>query len=352
MPVLSDSEILDLVTTTLRDLGPPRFQQIAQQLQDYEVMSKWLKGDKVQIDSGYGIQRTLMVGLAGSAAHVGLYETDDVDVKDLLTNMTVPWRHARTFWAFERREMLMNSGKALVTKLIEPRRAGATIDMAQELEDKAWAAPDASDTKYPYGIPYWITCNSTAGFNGTVSYGHTTKGGVNPTQFSAVKNYSGTYTTVSKSDLIKKLRTAKRKTGWKSPVSIQDYRGGKADQYRLYVNETTMSSFEDVGESQNENLGRDVASIDETIVFRKHPIIYVPKLDSHSIKTTANAAVTNPVYMVDHSTFFPVVLKGDFLRESDTMIVPGQHNVYTTFTDLTYNFICIDCRRQAVLYVA
>ena len=42
-----------------------------------------------------------------------------------------------------------------------------------------------------------------------------------------------------------------------------------------YVNEDTMSSLEDLGEAQNENLGRDIASMDGQIIFRRVPIIWV-----------------------------------------------------------------------------
>ena len=108
-----------------------------------------------------------------------------------------------------------------------------------------------------------------------------------------------------------------------------------------YVNEDTMSSFEDLGEAQNENLGRDIASMDGQIIFRRVPIIWVPKLDEDT---------TDPVYMIDHSTFYPVVLKGDYLRESDPKESAEAHNAYSIHVDLTYNYVCLDRRRNAVLY--
>ena len=166
MPTLADKDIADLVLGTMNELGPPSFQQIATDLQDYEVMPKWLKSDKVQVDYGIGIQRTLMTSLPDSAKHVGLYEVDDVDVKDLLSSINIPWRHAQTSWAFERRETLMNRGKALITKVIEPRRVGAMINMADVLEAKAWSCPDVSDDVLPFGLPYWVVANATTGFNG------------------------------------------------------------------------------------------------------------------------------------------------------------------------------------------
>jgi len=55
--------------------------------------------------------------------------------------------------------------------------------------------------------------------------------------------------------------------------------------------------------------------------------------------------------MIDHSTFNPVVLKGDVLRESKPSNSGSrQHNVFETFVDLTYNYVCVDRRRSGVLH--
>jgi len=296
MPNLADTDIADLVAGTLYELGRMKFQQIAQELQEYEVMSKWLKKDRVVEDSGIGIQRTLMVSTAGAARHVGQYEVDDTDQKDILTQLQVPWRHAETYWVFTRQEVLMNSGKALVVNILKPRRCGAMLDLAEELEAKAWSAPSVSDNKLPYGLPYYVVASATAagGFNGTVTSGHTTVANVNPTTYPKYRNYTGHYAAVTKLDLVKKLRTMHRKVGWKSPVTVQDYRRGSGDKRRLYCDETVISKFEDLGESQNENLGRDLASMDGQMTFRRHPIIWVPQLDSHSISDAAGTALNSP----------------------------------------------------------
>lgn len=349
-------DIADFVAGTLKELGPPRFQQIAQTLQDLPVLSKWLKKDKVMFDQGNGIQRNLMSKLSRQAGHVGLLDTDTYDIPDLMTQLSIPWVHAQTKWGFiYQTDILMNQGRSAVFKVVEPRRADAMICLAEELEAKAWTAPNVADTTLPYGLPYWVVSNATTGFNGGLPGDHTTVAGVNLTTHPNFKNYTAQYTTVSKTNLIKKMRTGLRKIGWKSPVNLKDYRTGKGQRMTLYTDETTVAEFEDVGEAQNENLGRDLASVqagkgndigevDMQLVFRRHPICWVPQLDDTSVYTAA----TNPIYAIDHSTFYPTVLKGDFLRESDAKEVPNQHNLYRIFIDLTYNYLCIDRRRNAV----
>jgi hypothetical protein len=79
--------------------------------------------------------------------------------------------------------------------------------------------------------------------------------------------------------------------------------------------------------------------MDGTVTFRGHPWIWVPKLD---------ARTDDPVYMIDHSVFYPVCLEGDYLRESDAIMGPDQHNIFNVFLDLTYNYACVDRRRNAV----
>jgi hypothetical protein len=196
---------------------------------------------------------------------------------------------------------------------------------------------------HPWALKYWITYNATDGFTGGAPAGHTTKGGINPTNVPHFKNYSITYENVSDNDLVKKMRTMFRKCQFVSPFEHPDYRGAIRNRYRLYCNEQTISTFEDVARSHNSNLGRDLAMMDGSAYIAGYPLIYIAQLDDD--------AVSNPVYAVDHSVFYPVCLKGDYLRESG----PDQgasHNTWNNFVDLTYNFLCVDPRRCGVAAIS
>ena len=87
-----------------------------------------------------------------------------------------------------------------------------------------------------------------------------------------------------------------------------------------------MSDIEDVGEAQNENLGRDIAPYGDNmavLAFRGHPLLYVPQLD---------ADTTNPFYGIDHSTFMPVCPQGDYLRETGRNDAPLRNATCRTST--------------------
>ncbi len=332
------TDIKDVLETTMRELGRLRFQQIAQELTEYEVLPKWLKKDKVMFDSGYGIQRTILNKLTNNARHVGLTDESTVVLKDMFTHIQANWVHAETKWAWEYRSgVLMNRGNEQIVSAVKGARIAAMIDLAAELENKAFDAPSATDTKLPWALKYWITRHTSTGFYGGAASGFTTKGGVSDTK---LNNYTAQYTTVNKADLIKKMRTAARAIKFKSPVEVPDFLQTMQENQRIYVNETTISSMEDIGEGNNENLGRDLASMDGQMVFHGHPIVYVPKLDADTYY---------PVYMVDHRTFYPVVLKGDYLREVGPIQMPTQPNMFVTFLYLTYNYLCIDPRRNALI---
>jgi hypothetical protein len=360
--VVTPQDVADLVQSILPELDRMNWEQIAQNLQDYEMMSHWLKDDKIVFGDGIAIRKNLLSSLSGAASHTGMTDTDDVDIPDLMDDITVPWRHAQSKWGYHyQTDILMNRGKSTINDTVKPRRHAAMIDLAEELEAKAWQVPNSTDKLNPYGLPYWIVYNSSTGFNGGYPTGpdavtHTSIAGLSLTDSPKFKNYTANYTAVSKQDLLPKMRTALRKTNFRSPVTKEDMSTPRGNDRRYYCDEQTCSDFENVGEAQNENLGRDLApytagsgnggiqDVDGTLTFKKNPIVYVPQLDDTNVFTAA----TSPVYQIDHGVFYPYCLKGDYLRETGPVVAPNQHNMYRVFLDLTYNIICTNRRRCAV----
>lgn len=344
MATIQPGDIGDIVATTRAEDGPLRFQQIAQNLPFYEVFSRWFKRDKVMFSSGYQIQRTLMTKLnSASAKHVGFLEPDAVNIIDVLETMSVDWVHALTSWGLVyQTDVLMNSGKDLILNIIKPRRIASLLGLVEDIEGLAWgASPALVDTVNPWAIKYWVVYSGTTGHTGGAPSGHTTKGGINPTTTPNFKNYSiAAYTDVGDEDLVKSMRTAFRACRFVSPIAHPDYRGQIRDRYRIYCNEETISAFEDVVRSHNSNLGKDLAMFDGAAYIAGYPIIYIAQLNDDS--------TSDPVYGIDHSTFYPVCLKGDYLRESGPDQAKDQHNAWNNFVDLTYNFLNVDPRRSFV----
>ncbi len=360
--VVTPQDVADLVQSILPDLDRMNWEQISQNLQDYILMSHWLRDDKIVFGDGIAVRKNLLTQLSNAASHTGMTDTDDVDIPDLMDDITVPWRHAQSKWGYHyQTDILMNRGKSTINDTVKPRRVDAMISLAEELEAKAWQVPNSTDKLNPYGLPYWIVYNATTGFNGGYPTGpdavaHTSIGGLDLTQSPKFKNYTANYTTVSKFDLIPKMRTALRKTNFRSPLTKDEMSTPRGKDRRYYCDEATCSEFENLGEAQNENLGRDLApytagagmggvqDVDGTLTFKKNPIVYVPQLDD----TTVFTAATSPIYQIDHAVFYVYCLKGDYLRETGPVVAPNQHNMYRVFLDLTYNMLCTNRRRCAV----
>jgi len=340
---LTDQNIADMITTTLHELGRGRFYQIAQELSEYYVLPRLLRKGNVKIKTnGIGIKETLMVTDGGSSRWVGLNEEDTYNWVDVLTALTVVWVRLTDNMMWERRMLLENRDEARINDVIKPQKVAMMLRIAKALEAGYFAAPDATDSKLPWGLKYWIVKNATTGFNGGLPSGFSTVGGVNLTTYPTYKNYTFQYAAVTKADVIKKMRTAHRATNWRSPYKTSQMESEFGARRQIFMNEETISSFEDVGEAQNENLGRDVASMDDQIVFKKHPLIYIPYLD---------ADTTNPIYMNDVDTIYPFVLQGDYLRETSARLAPNQHNTFVMDVDLSMNFVCVNRRANAVGYV-
>jgi hypothetical protein len=337
---LQEQDMRDLVTGTLRNYGPPRFKQIATELQSYEVMPKWFKRDKVMIQGGTGLKRTLMARTNRTAYHTGIAGEDVTSITDLFEQIDVPFRHAVASWSYITQQVLVNRGKELVVNVIKPKRTAAMIDMAEELEYKAWAAPTPDNDVDPYGIPWWIVKNATQGFNGGYPTGFSTMAGINLDTVPNFKNWTDTYVAISKQDLVKKLRRMLMYCGWKSPLRASDMLDDKA-MYRFYCNFETELEVNDVATAQNDNLGPDVTNMDGQAMIKRFPLVAVPALNTHT---------DNPIYAVDHNCFYPFIRQGDFLRETGMIRDANRHNVWHHFIDLGYNYIMINRRTSGVLY--
>lgn len=344
MPDLADQDILDLVATSLPNLGSLKFEQVAQELTNYEIMGRVLREDKITYDSpGVAVNTNIMLRQSGAARMTQIHEVDNVNIADVMGKTQVPWRHTDTSYGFSRLEVLENAGEGKIVDLLTVRRTDAMISLVELLEDQGWGIPTGpSDKKNVWGIPYWIQKNASEGFFGGNASGFSDMAGIDASVETRHRNWTAQYTNVSKTDLIRKMRKGYRHIRFISPLGKDNgyAQGNSGDMYRIYCGETPYAAFEEVGEAQNENLGKDIASMDGMIVFRGNPIIYVPQLDGDA---------QSPVYMLNFNKMGAMVAEGDYLHESEVMRMPLQHNDFQRFVDLTWN-INVRLRRNQAVY--
>ncbi len=328
-PVLLATGLGDLVNSTLRDLGKGRFTDISSPLQRHTAMRNLLRKNRVEIKSGYGLQWDVKVTLSGAAQNVGLAPTDNVNITDSLVQAQADWRNTTTNYAIIGQEEAFNEEPSRIVNLIKTRRIDCLESLAELMEGNFWGPPVAlTDTLTPWGVNTWIVKNATAGFNGGVPSGYTTIG-LNPTTYPAWKNYSFPYTSVSRDDFIRAARKGATFTDFQPAVDgIPTFDTG--DVYGWYTNYGVLGPLEEALESQNDNLGPDIASMDGKTLFRRLPVTWIPKLE---------ADTTNPFYGVDWGWFKTFILKGWWLKETFVPIMPGQHTVSGVFMDCTYQWV-------------
>ncbi len=333
------TQVGDLVQTTLRDLGRGRFTDISSPLQRHTAMKNLVRKNRIQFESGYGFQWDVMVGQTGAAVNIGLSASDNVNDVDVMTQATADWRHSTTNYAIEARVLDMNREPARIVSYVKAKRLACLISMAELMEANFWGPPvSITDALTPWGVNTWIVKNATQGFNGGVPSGYTTIG-LNPTTYPNWQNWTDQYTAVSMDDFIRKARKAATFTDFMPPVDgIPTFNTG--DDYGFYTNYGVYGPLEEALQTQNDNLGPDVASQDGKVVFRRVPVTWVPKLE---------ADTTNPFYGLNWGEFKTFILTGWWLRETHIPIYPGQHTISAHFMDCSYQFVTRNRRCHFVI---
>lgn len=341
MPTISSENIADLLTNTAAQMDEPQFTQIATELQDYPGARQLLRKKRATFDSGDRIERRLMTGTGGSAKHFGFFETDTGNVPEKMQLITVDWRGTTANYVIERREIKINRGKRKIVDLLVQRRLMALIDLTELIEETIWSIPSSDDDITPYGLLYWLTYNTSTGFNGgNHSNFSSGPGTVSASAFPNWSNWTAQYSAVTKGDLVTLMRECFVKTKWKNPHDFPESGRGMPDT-GIYCPYAVYKGLEDIGEQQNDSLGKDIASMDGQIRFRGNDITWVPQLDA--------LTTSLPLYLVDWSVFYPFFLEGEFFVQSPLKVIAGQHTTFQSFTDMTWNTLCTNRRKNGLI---
>ena len=309
-------------------------------LTDHVAVREMWKARKKVFDGGEAWDFSVQMDHNHSTRAVGLYEQDGSSLADTMVRGEVQPRHINSHYIYDLREKAFQRGGTAIVDLLKTRYVAMMVSLFEYLEEKLWTKPtDSSDLLTPYGIAYWVTRSATEGFNGGNPSGFTSgRGGISTDTYPRFANWTAQYATISKQDLIRKMRKAMRLIGFKSVVnhSQPEMLSGRG----IYMNEETLGLFEEQAEAQNMSLGNDLASKDGRTLFKSTPLTYVPYLDSDS---------TDPVYMLDWRWLAIGVMPGWENNLGEPYMVPGKHLVRRVDHDATLNTICTDPRRQAVI---
>lgn len=342
---LNISQIDDAVQLTLNNfVERGKFVNMQTDLTDHVAVREMWKSRKTVFEGGLEWEFQVQMDHNHSARTVGLYEQDASSLTDTMTNGTVPVRHINAHFLYDQREKAFQGGSSKIVDLVKTRSSAMHVSVYELLEEQLWGKPaDSSDTKDVFGIPYWVVKNATTGLTGGNPSGFSGgAGNIDSTAYARWKNFSGTYTDVTKTDLVRTMRKAHRETMFRSPLSLAEATlSGMGNG--IYVNTTTIGLLEEILEDQNMNLGNDIASKDGRTMFKGTPVTYTPYLNNDS---------QNPIYMLDWKYLQVGCMAGWENEITKPYMVPGKHTVRRVDLDASLNAICIDRRRQTVLYQA
>ncbi len=352
MAALAYEELDDLISSTLSSYPEPRWGMIAQDLTTYPLLEQMLKPPAMRKKTTQTMKHQLQVTQTKGAKHAGAYQDDSLNVQDNLQGIEVPWRHTTNNFTFDYMEEIFNNGDPeslgnQILDLIESREADCMLGLA-EIMELAWLGKpsSSSDKLTPWGLQYWLklaTADQEGQLGGDITGFSSGPGGLSSDTYTNWKHYLADYDAFTDDDLSRKMRKAWRAIMFKSPVKALKGNGAEGYRYKIMCGEDAQEGMIDIARSQNDNIGRDLATYMDDITFKKIPIEYVPAIDS---TWTSNE---DPIFMLDLKHFQTCVHGKNAWRRTGPLTVDKKHTTRSVFYDVTWNIMCTDRRRQAVL---
>jgi len=338
------SQIDDAVLLTQEKLVKRgAFTDMQTDLQDHVAVRELWKNRKKKFSGGETWDFQVQMDHNHSAGAVGLYQTDGTAMTDNMVTGQVDARHVNAHYIYELREPAFQKGGTKIVDLVKTRYTAMMVSFYEVMEAFLWGKPATStDTETPFGIDYWVTKyeNATTGFDGRNPDGFTAgKAGISFGSYPRWANYVDRYAQVTKADLVRKMRLASRQTKFRSPVQHATPTMG-GERNGIYMNVSTIGLFEEEVEKQNMSLGNDIASKDNRVMFKSTPLTWVPYLDS---------STDDPVFLLDWKVLAVGIMGGWENNLTKPYMVPNKHNVRRVDLDASFNMICTDLRKQAVL---
>lgn len=350
----------DLLLGTLAKFDPNQF-EIALEKTTAECVNRWFKKDKKVLDGGKQVDFYIQLKRSNNATHTRLYDTDDVNVVNTMSEGTVKWTHAKTAWAYDIRELAMNKGNPQrIFNILKAKVMAAHHDLVIELEEAAWKTPtSSSDDLAPHGLPGWIVQadadNETGNFTGYLgdyalaadsesAYTAVAGLGCSSTTNPLWANWYADHNNKLDDSLLKLLSGAVLKTKFETPIIAGQTLDPKSNFYnfRYYTSSNVILELEELARKSDDKVGFDLGKYAGMTVFKGIPFRWIEDLDTEL--TYVRGA--DPIYGVNHNHFYPVVLSDNNFRKTKPKPKGNSHNVLEGHVDLTYAYVC-DNRRTA-----
>jgi hypothetical protein len=348
---LTPDKIADLVATTLQKAIRGSWKDISLDYQNFFFVDTLLKRMEAPQSGGQYLSWTIQHQNTGTAHATGLFDTDNLNVKDLAINARVDWAMQTANWIFDTREEDFNSGPERLVDYVAMRRHSMFNDFFKFMEEKMWlAGASTDDPRLPYGIPYWITkasLTSTFGFNGGNHASFSTgPGAIDRGTYANWKNGGATYVVLDDDDGLEKLSAGMDFCYFQAPDPHPEIAGGMPNWY-LCTTHTTKQRLERLLRASNDNVGGDIGRWRGEPSFRSVPVKWLAVLTN---STSPARDTSNPIYGLNMKSWEYVFRSGHNQQISGPYIVADKHTVRSVHLDNTGQFRCLDPRSNFIIH--
>jgi hypothetical protein len=282
-------------------------------------------------------------------ARTAPYKTFTADNQNKLVQAEIHIRHGEETNGIDESDIDMNSGEAQLVDEVELGMQMMYQRLCESIELRSWSVPATGDTLNEVGIPYYVACPSDAsgGFQGALpGGGHTLVANIDPvTANTRYRNYADLFTDYIHEDFSLKASNLFRAINFVPPTKAKGMQGGTIDALRVYCGDDSLSDYELMLNTQNDQLGSDGLPMYGRGMLKGLTPIAVPQLNSDG--TGSPATNSFPWYFINHNLLFPVFVPGWRFKEKNGTVPMSHQKWWGVF--FKYNWVGLSRRRQAVM---
>jgi hypothetical protein len=343
-----NTDSLSMPTSTRNELRPGEWFNELQALARYPMAEVLMDDGMAKTWPGTKFTWRISDDAGTPKPRTAPYKTFTADNQNVLKKAEIQSKQGEETFGIDRMDVDQNSGEA---RLVDEQELGLQamfIRCVESIDENAWKVPAAGDTTTEVGVPYYVNCPTTAscGFQGTVPVGYSLVANIEPvTATPRYRNYANLFTDFTHEDFGVKASNLFRKINFVAPKRQKAVDGGGIDALRIYMGEDSLTDYELMLNTQNDQLGADGLPMFNRGMLKGITPVPVPQLNSDGTGTPASNSF--PIYFINHNVLFPVFVPNWRFREENGK-VPMSHQMWWGIF-WAFNWVCTSRRRLGVL---
>ena len=324
-------------------------------------INRAIKGKDVSdsVQSGTKITDRIQLTDSGTAQFVEPNEDLDIQNVDNMTKIQTEWRFLADHYAYEQKEIKLNSGNAQTyyKNLLKSKRQACKTSTWNKMEDAIWAAPSNSDMesaagKLPYSIPAFITTDGLApsGFT-TVE---TVNPSTNPKWRNQVQEYDPSNVADPNDGVVHAIDLMFMDCKFEAPAGgpSEFFNNDKLQKMVIATNRDGRALLQTLTRDANDRLvpANNLGWVAGNITYAGLPIDYVSTLNDALVNSGAAITTNEPwFYFINLEFLYPIFHSEVYMQEEEPLRRDRQPWSYVVWTMTYYNWFCRSRKRQGLV---